>query len=111
MKYKLSITCIKEKKILATAILWEKDISFTTSQLLDYNIKKGYKSNVDFMGGNIFVINLEKNYEIEFEIQCKNSERQISIINIWAYFSKLSILSGMDKHFSLGRHLMIEKKY
>lgn len=102
MTYKLPLTCIKDKDIVATVVLYQNDIS------LDYTIKKGNKYTIDLNinHGNIILINLGKLAEIESNFSIKTW----SIINSWAIESKKQIIGGTDENFSLGKHLLIEKK-
>lgn len=108
MTYKLPLTCIKDKYISATVVLYQKDISFTHSKIVDYTIKKGniYTINLNINHANIILINLGKLAELESNF----SKQNLSVINSWAVENLKQIIGGIDENFSLGKHLLIERK-
>lgn len=107
MRYKLLLTCIKEKKITASVVL-RNNVDMNFSRIEDYVIKKGNKHKIDLNNnyGNRILINLIKIAEIEYDF----SKQNLSVINIWSIENKKEIIGGTSENFSLGKHLLIEKK-
>lgn len=108
--------CIKEK-IFGTssifAIIYRNEfgeyflgtdinVPFCTKEKQKYKIVLNNNRWTDF-----FLVDVTKDY-LEFN-QNDVFEESLKIINVWLYQNKQDILSGTDKHFCMGRYLMIEK--
>jgi hypothetical protein len=108
MTYKIPITCIKDKDIVASVVLSHNHDIFNFSIGQDYVIKKGNRYTIDLNinHGNIILINLGKLAEIESNF----SKQNLSVVNSWAVENKKQIIGGTDENFSLGKHLLIERK-